>query len=42
MTTAQPEFAICIANEGYEDLEVWKVYRLMPEGGRSRLLACDR
>lgn len=31
MTTAQPEFAICIANEGYEDLQVWKVYRLLPD-----------
>jgi hypothetical protein len=24
-------FAICIANEGYEDLEVWKVYRVLPD-----------
>jgi hypothetical protein len=31
MTTLQPEFAICVANEGYEDLEVWKVYRLLPD-----------
>jgi len=21
------EFAICVANQGYDDLEVWKVYR---------------
>lgn len=31
MTTEQAEFAICIANEGYEDLEVWKVYRVLPD-----------
>jgi hypothetical protein len=31
MTTAQTEFAICIANVGYEDLEIWKVYRLLPD-----------
>ena len=31
MTTEQREFAICIANEGYEDLEVWKVYRILPD-----------
>jgi hypothetical protein len=24
-------FAICIANEGYEDLEIWKVYRVLPD-----------
>jgi hypothetical protein len=23
------EFAICLANEGYDDLEVWKVYRVL-------------
>lgn len=31
MTTQQPEFAICIAAEGYDDLEVWKVYRILPD-----------
>lgn len=31
MTTEQPEFAICIADEGYEDLEVWKVYRILSD-----------
>jgi len=25
------EFAICVANEGYDDLEVWKVYRVLPD-----------
>ncbi len=31
MSTQPSEFAICIANAGYEDLEVWKVYRLLPD-----------
>ena len=25
------EFAICLANEGYVDLEVWKVYQVLPD-----------
>ena len=25
------EFAICVANQGYDDLEVWKVYRMLPD-----------
>lgn len=25
------EFAICAANEGYEDLEIWKVYPILPD-----------
>ncbi len=25
------EFAICVADEGYDDLEVWKVYRVLPD-----------
>lgn len=25
------EFAICVANEGYDDLEVWKVYRILSD-----------
>jgi hypothetical protein len=25
------EFAICVANEGYDDLEVWKVYPVLPD-----------
>ena len=25
------QFAICVANEGYDDLEVWKVYRVLPD-----------
>ena len=25
------EFAICVANKGYEDLAVWKVYHVLPD-----------
>ena len=25
------EFAICVGNEGYDDLEVWKVYQVLPD-----------
>ncbi|MBZ5618855.1 MAG: hypothetical protein LAQ69_09060 [Acidobacteriia bacterium] len=25
------EFAICVANAGYDDLEVWKVYQVLPD-----------
>ena len=25
------EFAICVADEGYDDLEVWKVYQVLPD-----------
>ncbi|MCZ6491060.1 MAG: hypothetical protein O7A06_11085 [Acidobacteria bacterium] len=31
MKKGQSEFAICVANEGYDDLEVWKVYRILPD-----------
>ena len=24
-------YAICVANEGYEDLDVWKVYQVLPD-----------
>jgi hypothetical protein len=30
-TKADIGFAICVANEGHEDLEVWKVYRVLPD-----------
>src|SRR5258708_39508376 len=29
--TKKLAFAICVANEGYDDLEVWKVYRILPD-----------
>ena len=41
MTTAQTEFALCNANTGYEDLAVWKVYRLLP-GLKAAEVACLR
>jgi hypothetical protein len=25
------EFAICIANSGYDDLDVWRVYQVLPD-----------
>lgn len=31
MSTQPSEFAICIANTGYEDLDIRKVYRLLPD-----------
>jgi hypothetical protein len=24
-------FVICVANKGYDDLDVWKVYRVVPD-----------
>ena len=31
MTTKQSDFAICVTNETYDDLEVWKVYRILSD-----------
>jgi hypothetical protein len=31
MTHEHAEFALCVANAGYDDLEVWKVYRTLPD-----------
>ena len=31
MSKKRVEFAICVANEGYDDLELWKVYRMLPD-----------
>ncbi len=28
-SSKKTQFAICVANEGYEDLELWKVYRVL-------------
>ena len=25
------EFAICVANKGYDDLDLWKVYQVVPD-----------
>jgi len=30
-TREKTRFAICVANEGYDDLEVWKLYRVLPD-----------
>jgi hypothetical protein len=27
----ETQFVICIANKGYQDLDVWKVYRVLPD-----------
>jgi hypothetical protein len=27
----ETQFVICIANKGYDDLDVWKVYRVLPD-----------
>ena len=27
----RPKFAVCIANEGCNDLQVWKLYRVLPD-----------
>ena len=31
MSTEQCEFAICVTSESCEDLEVWKVYQVIPD-----------
>ena len=31
MSRKHIEFAICVANERYDDLEVWKVYQVVPD-----------
>ena len=28
---SKPRFAICVSNQGCDDLEVWKLYRLLPD-----------
>lgn len=25
------EFAVCVANKGYDDIEVWKIYQVLPD-----------
>ena len=29
--TQQPQFVICVSNQGHDDLDIWKVYRLLPD-----------
>jgi hypothetical protein len=31
MSKKRVEFAVCVANEGYDDLEIWKLYRTLPD-----------
>jgi hypothetical protein len=31
MNNKRVEFAICVANQGYDDLEIWKVYRILSD-----------
>jgi hypothetical protein len=27
----RPQFAVCLANEGCDDLQLWKLYRILPD-----------
>jgi hypothetical protein len=27
----RPKFAVCVANDGCDDLQVWKLYRVLPD-----------
>jgi hypothetical protein len=33
----QTQFVICITNKGHDDLEVWKVYRVLPDAKAAKL-----
>jgi hypothetical protein len=35
------DFAICVADQGYEDLNAWKVYRVLPDR-KATELGCMR
>ena len=35
------QFAICVANQGYDDLEVWKVYKVLPDA-KAAAVGCVR
>ena len=35
------KFAICVASEGYDDLEVWRVYRV-PPNAKAAVVGCIR
>jgi len=32
----ESKFAICIANQGCDDLEVWKLYRVLPDAAAAK------
>ena len=36
MAHRKPQFAICIQNEGCDDLELRKVYRILPDANAAR------
>jgi hypothetical protein len=36
-STKQHEFVICVANKGYDDLEIWKVYRALPDAKATKV-----
>ena len=40
-TKKRAQFAICVANQGYDDLEVWKVYKLLPDA-KAAAVGCVR
>jgi hypothetical protein len=27
----RPKFVVCVANEGCDDLQIWKLYRVLPD-----------
>ena len=31
MTKEHTEFVLCVANSGYDDLDIWKVYQVLPD-----------
>ena len=37
MKKGRVEFAICLANEGYEDLEMMKVYQVLPDSKAAKV-----
>jgi hypothetical protein len=34
--TIKPRFAVCASNENCDDLEVWKIYRVLPDDNAAR------
>jgi hypothetical protein len=33
---ARPRFAVCVANDGCDDLSVWRLYRVLPDDDAAR------
>ncbi len=40
-TEKKNEFVICVANEGCDDLEIWKIYRVLPDA-KAEQVGCLR